>query len=341
MLRPHRFKAFVPFAILLTVVASASSTCGGGITIMAEDFSTAPALNTKVSVVADNAAARFVYDAVGEFLTARYDTALPTAKMLWDLGMHLDQNSTFGFRIGFQIESLATTDLGQIAFGLLNSVTTGNDRPGGEGPSADFANPGSDVNDAHDIVTIDYFPFDKSSDPVFPFNSRSYTPTLITSDDGDDSTSFYDQIFFTASQETLIDDLGEPQNLSVGTKYETELIYSGNDRQATLRLRDASGYLSINAVGVDNPPGNGGPDADITTIQVPLNPGQAFSVNAFGLLLWEDTYGFGASTVTADVVFDGFEVFVVPEPTALAAVATLLVPAILRRSPRQTSRPSS
>lgn len=323
----HRLKAVG----VLTVLGLATGPVLAGPTqvLVSEDFSTDPiAAGRAVAAGANPDAGRFTYSS--GTLTAGYDTSLGTTKLLWSLGRTLTQNDVFGFNIDFRIPSLTTSGLGQVAFGFVNSVTTGNDRPGGEGASAiPYPHDGSDANDAHDTVSVDYFPFDNSHDPIFAYQTRSLTPTVIASDDGNPTTSFFNQFSFTSFNETLIDDAGEPNNLSLGVNYRIDFTYDPLASRATLRLMDldTQQWVNINATGGSLVPG--GPDGDPTTIQVAVNPGAEFSVDSFGLLLWQDTYApmdeFDqyVSTLTSDVVVDQFQVLV-PEP---ATVGSLLAAA--------------
>ncbi len=321
--------SFLGSGCAVALVLAGASSANAVQTLVQENFSSDPIAGGRavVSGEAGGDASRFTYNAGSQSLTVAYDSAEPSTKLLWGLGRTLTQNDSFAFSVDFTLDSVATLPYGaQIAFGFVNSVTTGNDRAGGEGASAGYPVSGSDANDAHDTVSVDYFPYQDSFYPTL-----TYSPTVISSWSGDGTTSFYNQFTFPDHQETLIEDAGEPGALATGVAFTSEFTYDAASRTITLRLRDGSGYLPINTVGYGM--ADGGFDGDITTIQSQLDQGTIFSVDSFGLLLWEDTYGAGTSTVLSNVTVTGFAV-TIPEPTSLALlVGTVGLLLVRRRRP--------
>ncbi len=337
-----RRSAILGCASAIGMAVALSPVAADAATLVLEEFGDNPITDGRATVVGD--ASRLTHS--GGELIAAYDTALDTTKVLWPLGRTLTQVDSFRFTVDFSLGTdLTTTGLAQISFGLINSVTTGFDRPGGFGPSGVFPGAGSGPDDAHDVVTVDYFPFDGRDDPNFPFNSITLSPTVITSDDGDDDSSFFDQVKFPQGVESLIDDAGEPEQLPLSTPFTVELVYTAPTRTATLTLEDGSGLVAINAVGsIPPPPGSmdpptviaGGADGDQTTIELVLGADDVFAVDAFSVLLWQDTFGFGASTVLGSIHYDRFEVFAddVPEPASAAVLALCGLGTLVWRSRR-------
>ena len=89
----------------------------------------------------------------------------------------------------------------QIAFGLVNGTTTGNDRSGGIGHLTDPAGIGSS-GDTYDAVTFDYFP---NVSPFFA--SPSLTTTIFTSKTG--SEPAFSDINSPFGDESALDNPGE------------------------------------------------------------------------------------------------------------------------------------
>ncbi len=77
-------------------------------------------------------ASRFQYEPASHTLLARYNTLEPTARLVRPLCRPLTELDTFAFTVVFRIRSAGFVAdprrNAQIAFGLMNSVTTGTDR---------------------------------------------------------------------------------------------------------------------------------------------------------------------------------------------------------------------
>lgn len=298
------------------VVAMILVVCCGGsaqaelVSILSEPFSVDPVAEGRARVTTGDAN-RFTFDGVGGILTAAYDTALDTAKLAWLLPTTLNERADFRFDVDLTLLNVTADpkNFAQIGFGLINSLTTGNDRVGGT------------TGDGFDVATVDYFPNISAL-----FGGPTLTPTVIETDDGvsgflrsfdDPSTADVDEskpgsIVFPFGDET---DMTEEGPLPVGTAIHTSLTYDAVMHLLTLRV-DGIDINSVGAGDLDSG-GSGGHDSDITTIQSFLPTEAEFSVDSFAITLWEDTFGGGASTVQGEVRFDAFEVFVeVPEPTS-------------------------
>ena len=227
-------------------------------------------------------ASRFLHD--GGTLTAKYDTSLPTARLVRPLGHTLTHNDSFSYRAVFIIKSdgFEAHDefIGQIAFGLMNATTTGPGRVRGLGGGA------------FDLVSFDYFP------NITEYGGPSLGTTIINSDTG----SFAGAINFEFGAETEMNNAGESE-LPFDTPLTAEITYNGDTGQAIVRVIQGAAALPINAVGKYFLPG--GLDGDATTIVTTLD-GVGFVVDTFALALWHDpTAPFpDEPALIADVVFD-------------------------------------
>ena len=98
----------------------------------------------------------------------------------------------------------------------------------------------------------------------------------------------------------------------------------------SLQISDPSGLLDINSAGGGGP---GGPDGDITTVQTTLRAASTFTVDAFAITLWEDTFIINPSvpSVLATVTFDEFSVHQIPEPAGIGVLAIVGAAAWHRR----------
>jgi hypothetical protein len=272
------------FFIAAMLMLTASRAAGG--TLLHEQFVSDPITGGRASVTSGDAN-RFEWDATG--MLASYDTSLPTAKLAWPLATPLDATTSFRVEVEATLKSekffASPNHFAQIAFGLVNSATTGNDRAGGDG------------GNAFDVVSLDYFP------NVSPFfGGPSLGPTAIGSDNG---SGFFSQIQFPFHLEGGLDDEGP---LPIDAPLRFQLDYSAEDFTLTVRATHDGVALPWNANQPEIEPG--GFDGDPTTIQLLLDPGTSFALDQFALLLWEDTFlaaGAGPS-VRADWLFSEIRV---------------------------------
>jgi hypothetical protein len=240
---------------------------------------------------APNAASRFTYNA-DHTLTAHYDSAQPTIKLVFPLGAHLTPNSSFTVTATFRILSsgfVAPADFGAQApsFGLVNSAATGDIRASTGYYDSGFnfieVTPGT----SYDLLAMDYFPTQD-----FTYGGNSVDLTVIhTAQNG---VPFSDLANFTFGYASA--------TLPFDQTITATLACSADTHTATL-------------------------DYGAGSIPAALNDA-SFNVDSFALTLWNDpnlapappavAYG---SRVAADVVFESFSVTVAPEPGTLALLA--------------------
>lgn len=277
-------RSSVAAVCLWASVAAAGST---GAIAWVEDFADDPVVAGRFAVPPGHSADRFTYDAAQQQLTVSYDTFEPTAWYVRPLDSQgdrvLGRYDDFQYTVTFRIRSAgfyADPDgFAQIAWGLINTQTTGEDRAGGS--SGPFA---------FDCLTFDYFP---NVSPLW--GGPTLGATAIHSDDGQ---GFFANIDFPYGAESRIDVLRGDETIALDTIYTATVAYSGVDRAATLTISQADQLLQINA---DGDGGAGGPDGDATTIQTVLYVDHPFAVDAFALTAWQDTYSPYYASVIADV----------------------------------------
>ncbi|MCH8923546.1 MAG: hypothetical protein IIA67_10420 [Planctomycetes bacterium] len=271
----------------LALFAVGVSTCLAE-TILDERFVDNPFVAGRASV--DGDAGRFAHRPSA--LLAHYDTALATTKLSWPLGQSFSQSTDFSYSFEFTLrgDTLAASPdaFAQLSFGLTNSITTGNDRVGGNG------------GDAFDVVTVDYFP---NVSPVF--GGPSLGPSLIETNRGG---NFFDHLQFPFGAESQLDDEGELP-LPTDVRLTAHVTYAAQDKRLTLQMLGPGGLLPINEIG-----GRfgevGGEDGDVTTIELFMPQAVRFSVDSASILLWQDTFAPpGESTVRADLDFHAIRVF--------------------------------
>lgn len=272
-----------------------------------EDFADDPVSAGRFAVPAGHDPGRFAY-ATGGPLTVHYDTGPLPLSTAWYVrpldaaqGRRLNWYDDFTFSVRFRVRSEGffadPSGFAQIAWGLINSETTGEDRAGGSsGPYA------------FDCVTFDYFP------NVTAWGGPTLGASVIHSDDGE---GFFSNIDFAFGLETDINTSAGDAAPALDVIYLAEVAYDGVQQVATLTLRDWPTLtpLPINTQGQG---GYGGFDGDPTTIQTPVLIDNRFVVDSFALTAWQDTYSPFGSSVVADVEF--FEIAFHAPPVPLGDV---------------------
>jgi hypothetical protein len=264
--RPDRSSILLSLAVALLMACPYAGTAAFADqpeVAWTEDFATDPVAAGRFAVQPVEFAGRFTYDSGNTRLTAHYDTYQPTAWYMKPLGRTLGRFDDFEFSVTFSIDgdTFSAVGLGQIAWGLINSQTTGPNRAGceGEGPNA------------FDCVTFDYFP---------GLEKPTIGPTIIHTDMGQ---PFWDSIEFDWAAETIIDATKGDEGILPDQTYTLHVAYQGFGQVATLTVRQGDRLLNIN---VDGAGGYGGTDGDPTTIQTHVITDAPFAVDAFALATW-------------------------------------------------------
>jgi hypothetical protein len=271
-------------SVSLFLCLQAASIASGGMPQVAwiEDFATNPIANNRFGLDPMNAVDRFAYGSGQALLTVHYNSYQPSAWCFRPIdpatSRTLGRYDDFEFSVAFRIrsENLSTEGFAQIAWGLINSQTTGKDRAGCS-PAGPYA---------YDCVTFDYFP------------TTGYTtlaPTIIHSDA---AQGFWSSIDFSMGAETLISQAGGEEGITPDQIYTARLRFDGFWQVATLTIRRGDHMLGIN---VDGASGYGGPDSDPTTIQTFVYIDSDFTVDTFALTAWEDTCPYAPVIADVDV----------------------------------------
>jgi hypothetical protein len=250
---------------------------------------------------------------------AGYDTSKPTAMARWALGTTLTDEDSFSFSARFSIAAQGfaadPNSFAQIAFGLVNSSSTGLDRPGGsDGAAGGYA---------WDHVGFDYLP------NITGFGGPSLGPVYTESDEGQSypGNVFADppipsSIHFPFGPEAGLDEelVNNGSPIPLDTKLLGKVHYDAVTRTLSLTVELDGQLLAINSVGGGGQAG--GTDGDVTTIQTMVGADDRFAVDSFALSLWEDTWQFGDTpAVVADVTYSRFTVTEIPEPASLALLS--------------------
>ena len=212
-------------------------------------------------------------------LEAIYNLSTPAARTTWALGQTLTDQTSFRYSVEFTINSLnfSSSSFGQLSFGLINSITTGDDRT-------------TFPSDSYDLLTVDYFPSEQ-----FP----SLTPTVIGSQQPGQTNAF-DNLGFPEGTASFIDDPGEIEQLPINTVLTASIDYDAATRLVTLRLADQS--INTDFTNTDD---------DVSTIQYTIPMEFEFSVDSFAILCWQESSG-----GTANLSFTNIEVTTGSQPPA-------------------------
>lgn len=278
------------FSVLACGIAALAGTLSAQAADIAwtESFLDDPVAANRFTIPGGHDPARFSYDGGAPSLTVHYNSSEPTAWYQRPIDAQtpraLGRCDDFELRVTLRIRSdgfIADPNaFAQIAWGLINSQTTGEDRSGGS------AGPYS-----YDLVTFDYFP------NVSTFGGPTLGATILHTDTG---MGFFSSFDFPFGTESDIDsDLGDV-GPALDTLHTASVAYDSGAQTATLTLDGPGGAVGINADGTG---GAGGPDGDPTTIQTTMFVDAPFEVDTFALTAWEDTFDFDPEfpSVVADV----------------------------------------
>ncbi|MDP7395840.1 MAG: hypothetical protein QGF67_13065 [Lentisphaeria bacterium] len=217
----------------------------------------------------------FTGDPAGS-LEVEYDTLKPSTRLTAPLGVTVAETDSFSFGAVLTIRSagfFADPDgFAQIAFGLINSTTTGLDR---SGDFSDFD------NDTFDMVEFNYFP----NESAF-FGGPFVSPSVLGAQVG---TSAFNNIVFSSFAFTLPPD----------TPLRIEFMYDGvtSIMTGTVDSIAPDGTLTPLAetvpLDIYNPPG---------AFAVPLQGG--FTVDAIAISAYLDGFAFAQASAQATLVYD-------------------------------------
>ena len=217
----------------------------------------------------------FTGDPAGS-LEVGYDTLEPATRLTAPLGMAVTETDTFSFGAVLTIRSAGfyadPNGFAQIAFGLINSTTTGLDRTG---DILDFD------NDTFDMVEFNYFP----NVSTF-FGGPFVSPTTLGAQVG---TSAFNNVVFSSLEFTL----------PLDTPLRVELTYDGGISILTGTIDSIApdGTLMPLAATVPldifNPSG---------AFAVPIQGG--FTVDAIAISAYFDGFAFGQASVQVTLVYD-------------------------------------
>ena len=217
----------------------------------------------------------FTGDPAGS-LEVGYDTLEPATRLTAPLGMAVTETDTFSFGAVLTIRSVGfyadPNGFAQIAFGLINSTTTGLDRTG---DVLDFD------NDTFDMLEFNYFP---NASPFFggPFVSPATLGTQV-------GTSAFNNVAFSSLELTL----------PLDTPLRVEFTYDGGISILTGTIDSIApdGTLMPLAATVPldifNPSG---------AFAVPIQGG--FTVDAIAISAYFDGFAFGQASVQVTLVYD-------------------------------------
>jgi hypothetical protein len=271
----------------VAAVCAASVLAAPALAGPSNTFSTNPLQDASVlGPGAGNVNSRFTYNDADGTLTAHYDSSQPTIKLVFPLGRHVTQNDSFSVSTTFKVLSDGYTtppDFSSAApsFGFINTSSTGDLRAATQDANYATVTDGT----AYNIMTVDYY-------PVIPnmYGGNSFDISVVQSPQP--GVDFYHSVAFAYSGFDM------PMDQFVTA----QLSYDAVTQEATLTY-------------------------DGTPVVKPLG-GKVFDMDAFAILLWSDPNVAAAAPavpygqyVHGDVVFDSFNVNVVPEPASLAWMA--------------------
>lgn len=275
---------------------SSAAESAAGLTLV-ENFSANP-LGTWTFGIGSNANAQFIHqpDApafagdVGGSLKVQFNSSLPTSRLQLPLGFMLGPSTDFTVSAQFSLANVSAPDnqAMQLAFGLVNTATTGGNRTGSPTSSANTFN----------TVEVDYFP---NVSPIYG-NGATLTPAIFGAQKNTGNIyANYATIFGSGS------DLGDnappgitalPQN----TNLQLTLTYAAGTHAFTLQLSQIApnGSLTTLVTGV--------PVLDLDN-EASYFPAWPFQVNALAIMAYQDGYNTSSPpTLAADVTFQKLSV---------------------------------
>ena len=198
---------------------------------MAESFGSSPFIGNGGSWSVEGGgltSGQFLYDAQTHSLVTHVDSRLATTKLVRPLPRTLSGTDSFEFGALLRIDSngfhASPYGFFEIAFGLINSQTTGTDRVG----------VGSGNDDTYDALEWDFYP---NVSPIF--GGPSVGPTAIG---GRSGSAWYDNFAFDFGPSTDLHNeiaagLLPPTGLPLDTPLKIRLRYDAADQTVALDIR--------------------------------------------------------------------------------------------------------
>lgn len=292
-MKTPRLLATVCLAIAGLFSSAAESAAGLS---LVENFSANP-LGTWTFGIGSNANAQFTYQTdsaayagdVGGSLKVQLNSSLATSRLQLPLGFTLGASTDFTVSAQFSLANVSALDnqAMQLAFGLVNTATTGGNRTGSPTSSANTFN----------TVEVDYFP---NVSPIYGYGA-TLTPAIFGAQKNTGNIfANYATIFGSGS------DLGDnttgitalPQN----TNLQAALTYAASTHAFTLQLSQIAPNGSLTTLVTEVPV----LDLDNEPTYDPTRP---FQVNALAIMAYQD--GFHTTsppTLSADVTFQKLSV---------------------------------
>ncbi len=296
-----RLKTVVTAVLLGTAFVSHRSFAD-----VTEDFATDPLSGNWSFGVGDNSNSQYnwtssasVYtgDSAGE-LDVHLNSSLPTARLQRSLGATYTDTDSFTLTttFSFNLTSAPAAQDMQIAFGLVNSTTTGGNRTG---TPTDF---GSD--NVFSTLEFNYFP------NVTAFGGPTLSPAVFGAQNGG-----ADAFGNFASNFGPGVDLGNNTNgvlfLPQDVTLQASLIYNGSSKTLSLAMNRVNSDGSLTLLATDTP--------DIDLVSSGYNSNFPFRVDSIAIMAYQDGFTTsGDPSLVGDVQFQQFAfTATVPEPSTL------------------------
>jgi len=278
--------------LALLVASTAAAAPPAGMTV---DFRS-PAARRAVTIDgADDG--RFTFGREG--LLLELDSNAPTSRAVIPLGATFDGTTSFEVDVDLVVEDLQASpeDFFQVAFGLMNSGTTGLNRTGTSLPVPPFF---VDDADCFDSVEFSYYP------NVTFFGGPFLQPTIFGEQVGASAFGNF-AANFGPSADLGDNGPGEIREIPTGIPLRVRMIHDACRQQLATRLYDLSGRAPVELLTGIQP-------IDLSF----LNATGTFEVDAFALHAWKDFADFDPSTpsLTGHVLFQRASVEPLAEATA-------------------------
>ena len=301
--------------VLILLAAALAARTAIASTGFTENFSTSPfgawsfgiGDNTNNQFVWTNASPAYAGDATGE-LDVHLNSLLPSARLQRPLGVIVrdTDNFTLTTRFSFHVISAPNEQGMEIAFGLVNSTTTGGDRTG----SPD--NFSSD--NAFSTVEFDYFP----NVSAFFNSGPSLSPTVIGAQISSNADTFSNIASFFGPDSNLGDNTNGVTALPQDVTLEAVLDYNGATKVLAITVSQVNSNGSLTVLDTEVPPMN-----CLTAFD--YNTNFPFRVDSLAVMAYHD--GFTTTndpSLIADLRFQRFNfTTTAPQPPESVSISLL------------------